>query len=495
MALIEILNWAEGAYTDTSIHNVPSGLGGGSGAFYIQDNVVTTYKIGTPTKRCGYSQIGATLEASKSITGLHNFRQTAAVQKMLATVDDATSDDTQLFYSTGGAWTEVTAAETAWANKAGINVEMEDFVGYCLMVGWGATDGFLPPASLTGTTFSTSTNVTNMPNAKFIKRYRDRIFIGNCDISATAYPFRVYYSTVPVAGSLTWTVATNWFDVDYSEAITGLESNWDRLMVFTEYSAYMVTGVSPLVKKKVWDVGCSNHRTLKNSGQYMIWANRDGVWMSAGAQDPVNVSAKVNDFIDFSNMTNAFAEVVDEEYHLYLGSVTVNGVSYSNLALILDIPSQTWRWHEYYDGFSIFAKFYTGGQDYLWMGATDGEVHKLGKYTDSTLVSTDDGQPINSWFQTGAISFGTPAERKELKKVFAYADKAQGLFLKARVVDANNQAVTAFKPLGELTKFINEFQVNPDKGNYIQIEGVENGSNEYWSLFGLTFDVNLDGKV
>lgn len=493
--LLDIVNWSEGAYTDVSIHNVPSGIGGGTAGLFVQDNVVTTYKIGTLLKRCGYSQIGGTLEASNSITGLHNFRQTAAIQKMLATVNDATDDDTQLFYSTGGSWTEITTAETAWANKANINVEMEDFLGYCFIVGWGSTDGFLPPLSLTGTTTSTSTNITSMPSAKYVKRYRDRLFVANCDISATAYPFRVYYSDLPIAGAIAWTVATNFFDVDYSEAITGLGENWDRLMVFTEYSAYMVTGVSPLVKKKVWDIGCSNHRTIRNSGQYMIWANRDGVWMSAGGADPVNVSGRVKDFIDFSNMTNAFAEVVDEEYHIYLGSVTVNGVTYSNLTLILNIPSMTWRWHEYFDGFSIFGKFYSAGQDFLYMGATDGEVHQLGKYTDTTLVNTDDGQPIHSWFQTGAISFGTPAERKEIKKMFAYADKAQGLFLKARIVDANNQGVTEFKPLGELTKYINEFQVNPDKGNFIQIEGVENGSLEYWSLFGLTFDVNLDGKV
>ena len=489
--LVDFRNWTEGLYSDTSIHNVPSGLGQQKAGLYVMDNVITTYKIGSILKRPGYEQVGDTLEAGNSITGLHNFRQSSTVQKMLATVNDSTDDDTQLFYSTGGAWTEITAAETAWVNKANINVEMEDFDGYCYLVGWGSTDGFISPRTLTGTTLGT-TNTTSMPNAKFISRYRDRLYIANTDISGTATPFRVYYSTVPSSGTITWSTSTQFFDVDYSEAATGMKSNWDRLFIFTEYSAYMVTN-PPIERKKVWDVGCSSHRSICNAGEYMIWANRDGVWMSKNGSNPINIAGRVLDFIRFSNMTNSFAAVVDEEYHLYIGSVTVNGISYSNCTLIFDIASMTWRLHEYYDSLSSFGKFYSSGQDYLFMGATDGEVHELGKYTNATLKTSDDGQPIHSWFQTGAIDFGTPAENKTLNKMFAYGDRSQGLQLYARVVDENNQGTTEWKTLGEMTAYINEFSIVPNSGNFIQIEGVENGSNPYWSLFGLTFDVDVDG--
>jgi len=481
---IDFLSWINGAYTDAPIINIPEN------ALYVQDNCITSYKKGAILKRPGYQNIGSALQASKSITGLHNFRQSAATQKMLATIDDATSDDTQLFYSTGGAWTEVGAAETAWANKAGINVEMEDFIGYCLIVGYGSTDGFLPVGSLTGTTFSTATNVTNMPGAKYIKRYGDRIYIGNCDISGTAYPYRVYYSSIPSAGSISWTVATDFFDVDYSEEITGLAENWDKLIIFTQYSAYFYIS-SPETKKKMWDIGCSNHRNLKTFGQYMIWADMNNVWWSTGGF-PQAIGGRVLDFIRNANMSNSFAEIVDEEYHLYLGTVTVNGITYSNLTLIFDIITKTWRWHEYYDTMTVFAKYYTTGQNYLWMGADDGDVHELGKYTDSTLLVTDDGQPINAFFRTGALSFGKPSSYKKFGRILTYADRAQGLKLRARVVDRNNLAVTKFRPLLQINKFIDEKQINPDKGYFLQIEGAENGSNPYWSFFGFTVMTDLD---
>ena len=494
MPAFDFLQFTEGAYSDVAIHLVPTGQrgSGAGGALWSMSNVTTSYKLGTILKRPGYEQIGDALQANKAITGMHNFRQSASVQKMLATVNDSTDDDTQLFYSTGGAWTEIGQAETDWANKANINIEFADMADYCYMVGWGSTDGFVTPASLTGTTFSTSTNVTSMPNAKYIRRYRDRIYIGNTDIGGTATPFRVYYSTIPVSGAITWETDINFFDVDYSEEITGLGENWDRLMVFTEYSAYMVTGVNPLVRKKVWDVGCSNHRTIKNSGQYMIWANRDGVWLSQGGSFPKNVAGRVLDFVRFADPTTFFAEVVDEQYHLYVDAVTVNGISYTNCSIVLDIPTLTWHIHEYADDFEMMAKFYSSGEDQLWLGTDDGEVMRLGKYTDSTLLTDDDGSKIDSSFQTAAMDFGAPSSEKIWNKIFAYADRAMGLKLKARVVDANNQGVSQWRALGELSKYVNEFQVLTEPGHFLQLQGVESGSNKYWSFYGFTVDADVD---
>lgn len=479
MTAVQLLTFVEGLYSDVSPLLVPDN------ALYSMSNVVTSYKIGSILKRPGYEKIGATLQANKSITGLHNFRQSASVQKMLATVNDATDDDTQLFYKTAaGAWTELTDAEIAWVNKANISVEFEDYIGYCFMVGYGATDGFIAPRTLTGTTFGT-TNTTSMPNAKFIKRYRDRLYIANSDIAGTAYPYRVYFSSIPSAGTISWTVASDFIDVDYSEELTGMEQNWDRLMLFTEYSAYMYNQDS---MKKVWDVGCSAHRTIKNSGSLMIWANRDGVWASSGGF-PQNISGRIIDFIRYSNMTTAFAEVVDEQYYLYLGAVTVNGVSYANCAAVYDIPTGTWRIEEYFDGITIFAKFYNAGQDYLYMGANDGDVHRRGKYTDATLLTSDNTAPINSWFQTGALHFGSPETMKEILKIMAYSERAQSLNLKARVFDTNTQIKSEFRSLGQLTKYINEFQCNPKQGHLLQIEADENGTRPYWSLFGFTVNV------
>src|SRR3990167_8145079 len=287
MAVFNFLQFDKGMISNVSPLLLPEN------ALYHMSNINHVYSPGYLLKRPGYVNIGSAIQANKAITGLYNFRQSASVQKMLATCNDSTDDDTQLFYSTGAGWTEIAAAETDWANKASIDVEMESFIGYCFFVGYGTTDGFLPPRSLTNTTFGT-TNTTSMPNAKFIKRYRDRLYIGNTDISGTATPFRVYFSSVPSAGTITWTVASDFFDVDFSEEITGMGENWDYLQVFTEYSTFLWNQDS---KRKIWDIGCSSHRTIKNYNSYTLWANKDGVWRSNGGSTPELISHPVDDFI------------------------------------------------------------------------------------------------------------------------------------------------------------------------------------------------------
>lgn len=459
----------------------------------ILNNCTNTWKVGALTKDTGYVIKGAQLQSGKSIGGLFNFIQVPGTEKMLATVNDADGDDdTQLFYSTGGAWTEVTDAETEWNGKEDMNVEMESFIGYCFFVGYGATDGFLPVGSLTGTTFSTVTNVTDMPQAKYIKRYRDRLYVANAYYSGAAYPYRVYFSSVPTAGAITWTPATDFFDVDYSDQITGIVENWDRLIVFTEKRAYMYDQTS---FKKVWDYGCSNHRTIKNSGAYTIFANGDGVWISTGGR-PQNVAGEIMDFIRAGNPRDFFAEVVDEEYWLYLGdSVTVDGITYSNCAAVFNIPLTACRIREFTDTPTVFANYNSSGVQKLWFGTSDGQVMEKGKYNDTTLLSSDNGVDFGSNFELAPLNLGDIGNIKRINQLIAYAERGNGLQLYARAVDSVHRQLSQYKPIGELTNFLNSFDVDIEDGVFLQIAGSENSSNPYWSFLGFELSLDLYSNV
>lgn len=439
----------------------------------------TSYKLGALLKDTGYTIVGAALQANKSITGLFNFRQSSSTQKMLATVDDSTSDDTQLFYSTGGAWTEIAGAETYWANKAGITVEMEEFIGYCFFVGYGSTDGFLPPISLTGTTVSNSTNVTSMPNAKYIKRYRDRLYIANCDISGTTYPYRVYFSSVPSSGAITWTQASDFFDVDYSEEITGIAQNWDRLLIFTEYSTYMYDQAS---LKKIWDIG-GYHKTIQTHGPYVYFANSNGVWRSSGGQ-PENISDNIKQFFEGGNPASWYSALVNEEYNLYVGDVTVSQVAYTNTLTSLHIPTLQWRSRELTDNLTAMARRLTGGQQYLWFGDTAGKIYVKGRYWDSTLLSSDNGSAFPANFELAPFYIGNLKFNSDVQRLTAFAEKAQGLKLKYRLLDRSQRVLTPYKPLGELKAYINHFDIDMTEGVLIQIAGSEHGSSEYFSFYG-----------
>jgi len=462
----------------------------GESELSLMSNVNVTYKLGAILKSLGYKQVGGALDA-KPITGLHNFRQSSSIQKMLATCNNAAGTNLTLQYNNAGTWTDIVLTG-AWDGFEDTKVEMEDFIGYCFMVGYDSTDDvWLPFSSLTGTTFSTSTNVDADLKAKYIKRYRDRLYVANL-YDGGALPYRVGISDLPSGDTLAWTeyqADTGWIDVDYSEAITGLGSNWDRLFIFTDYSAYMYDQVS---KKKVWDIGCCNHRTIKNLGAHMIWANRDGVWDSTSGR-PINIAGRIIDFIKAG--TPDFAEVIDQEYWLHVGTVTVNGVVYSNATVIYNLQTQTWRVREFVqDTPTIFARYNLSGDDRLYIGVNDGEVHEMTKYYDSTPVYTDDGADITAMFETKAFDFDQPEIQKKIQKLVFYADRAQGLNLKAMIVNKGNRNLNKIVDIGVLKDYITSKTVGLE-GHFIKIVGTETGKLPYWSFFGFSAKYEPSTKI
>lgn len=452
----------------------------------ICNGVNIGWKKGTIIKDLGYVKVGSTLEAGKSVTGLHNFRQTASTQKILATINNTAGTALTLQYNNSGTWTAINVG-TTYNGYEDAQTYMEDFIGYCFIVGYDSTDGvWLPAGSLTGTTFSTSTNVTSMPASKFIKRYRDRLYVAN----ASGAPYRVYFSSVPVAGAITWTVATDFFDVDFSEEITGLGSNWDKLAVFTEFSTYLYDQDT---KTKGWDIGCVNGRTIANLGSYLIWANKENVWASTGGR-PTPIANDIKELMLNSSPSSWRATVVGKEYYLYLGDTDANGISYNNCLAIFDSEVGCWRWRELYDDVTALARFTNNNEDFLYMGVADGMVHCKSKYTDTTKYYSDDGKPILAHFRTKAFDFGDPSVLKTITKIVAYCKDAQQLSLRFRIYNRNNEIVMPFTDIGRLGNVINVFDKQLS-GNFIELEGKEYSTNQPFEFWGLSLLLGLDSKL
>lgn len=487
-------NFIQGANTALSPFLQPDN------SLYVQNGAVTSYKLGAIYKDPGYFRVAnAAVQAGNSILGLFDFRQVPGTVRTLAVVNDSTDADMELWYDNAGTWTEITAAQTAWTGVVSYNVEMESFIAYCFFVGHSGTN-FLPVGSLTGTTFSTATNVTGMAQGKFVKRYRDRLYVANSRLGGTSYPFRFYYSSVPSAGAITWT-STDFEDVDYSEEITGLSVNWDMLIIFTKFRAYFYNQDQ---KKQLWEVGCSAHRTIKNFGPYMFFANNDGLWVSQGGGFPQNISGEMIDFFRNTNPDNWFSELIDEEYYIYFAaSATVNGVTYTNVMGTYNIPTRSWRWRELANNMTIFAKKQntTTNQDRLYMGDTGGLVWDKSKYSDSTVASSDseltlgtEVTPIHAGIETKPYFMDDPKTIKRLKSVSVYAERAMGVQVKYRVLDNNTRGVTPYLPLGQLTKYINHFEGRNTEFNLIQFEFTEYSTNPYFSIFGIEIDFEVVGE-
>lgn len=457
-----------------------------------------TEEYGTMIKDLGYFRVGDQIEANKDITGLFNFRQTGA-EKILATVNNAADTNLVLAYNNAGTWTDI-ALGGAWDTFEDSKVEMEAFLNYCFFVGYDDTDSvWLPVGSLTGTTFSTATNVTDMAQGKYIKRYRDRLYVANCKSGGTEYPFRVYFSSVPAAGAITWTPATDFLDVDYSEELTGLGANWDRLIAFTENTAYIY---DQSTWKRTWETGCSAHRTIQNSGPYMFWVNYDGIWLSTSAQ-PQNIGGPVLKFIKAGNPRNFFSAVVDEQYVTFIGTVTVDGQTYTNCVIEYDIPTESFKIREYYSTFTAFARFMDStGIPRLYMGASTGDVWQKSKYYDTTIYNGDAAVPagstgfaIHADVEFAPIKMGKINEEYNVKTLIAYAEKGQGVNLSMRSLDRNLRALTPYKKVGQLTKYVNKFDINVDKGPLLQLRLSEYSKLPAFKFYGWTLEGTPYSKI
>jgi len=391
-----------------------------------------------------------------------------------------------LQYNNAGTWTAINVGST-YDGYEDAQVYMEDFIGYCFIVGYDSTDGvWLPVGSLTGTTFSTTANVTSMPATKFIKRYRDRLYVAN----ASGAPYRVYFSSVPVAGAITWTVATDFIDVDYAEAVTGLGSNWDKLAIFTEFSTYLY---DQSTQTKMCDIGCINGRTIANLGSYLIWANKDNVWASTGGR-PTAIANDIKELLLNSTPSAWRAVTVGREYYLYLGDTEANGLSYNNCLAIFDSELGYWRWRELYDDVTALAQFTSNNEDFLYMGVADGMVHVKSKYTDTTKIYADDTKPIISHWRTKAFDFGDPSVQKTVNKVISYCKYGQGMSLRFRIWKKNNEIVMPWTDIGQLSSIINSYE-KKITGNFIQFEGKEFSSNQPFEFYGLSMQLGVDSKL
>lgn len=457
-------------------------------------------KLGALLKELGYDREGDVLQAGKKITGLYDFTQQPGTQKLMATVNDSGDTALNLKYNNAGTWTAIVGATTAWSGKQNAKVDFETFLSYLFMVGYDPTTGFISSRSMNGVTLGT-TNLTNAPDAKFIVRYRSRLYMINCFYGATHYPYRVRISPLPSSGALgDWDYTDNFFDVDYGEELTGGAANWDILILFTKRKAYRYDQTQ---LKELWRVGCSNHRTIKSFNDFLFFADRNGIWVSQNGGRPVNVAGKILPLIKSADSDNFFSEIIDEEYHMYIGDASINGKSYTNTEVIFNIPTSTIRWRELGSPIAVYETYDNAGEDRLYMGGNaDGSVWERSKYTDEQSaqvysdgkVGSTEGVEINALMETSQDPLSDPKKKKRLTSITTFSERAGGMYLMMRGIDDNVDALNEYNSVGEIDKLIKTFTPPNDEFNILQLAVQDKSSLPYTSLFGIMIDYEIVGE-
>jgi hypothetical protein len=335
-----------------------------------------------------------------------------------------------LQYRTTNDWTALTWTAT-YASRADAELSAVNYLDKAFIVWYDAIDSeFLAPATVNAVTWTTSSasdaDLTNMPSGKFIVRYRDLLYVLYAKVSSTTYPSRAYFCETPVAQALPspqWTVATSfvefWQD-DWDWITWGVEA-LDRLVVFKTNSMWTYDETN---RRKIADIGCDSYKTIKVINGILYWANRYWIWRWDGGT-PQLISGKVQPMIDAivqTNLWNMVAVYHWYEYRLYIWTVTVDGITYTNAWLVFDSRRETFYVRCTYHTALCAEKYIESWKERIYFGSNTWYVYKQATYID--WVNSDDWNEIDYFFHTNQLDFWAPHQVKQAPAIAFFTKNA-----------------------------------------------------------------------
>lgn len=279
-----------------------------------------------------------------------------------------------------------------------------------------------------GTTWSTSTNVTNAPKSKYIIPYGDKLYLLNIDVSGTKHPSRVAMSSLPDpdAYTITWDMGStgNYFDIKPKDGdeIKGGAVNSNRLLIYKENSVWRYD-TNTLVEISGLP-GTNNHRSIQTLMGWTIHFHQSGIYGVNGSEYQ-KLSRDIQPIIDGVNslsLDKLCSYVDGDNYCLYLGDIsnTLENISIENCVVKLNMTSNIWTVETMQDVPTVFSQYRDdradltyddetieydyydknydatmSAKDYIFFGTEDGGVFKL-----NDEVNTQNTYKIRSYAET-----------------------------------------------------------------------------------------------
>lgn len=458
--------------------------------FLMEDNELTAcknvwiYQIGKLEKVPGYTKSDASqVIDTNSVNFLHHYYQPSTKTDRLLAFSDSGSNYI-VEYRTTGAWTAITSG--TFSGRAGAEVDCENYLDKTFIVGYDSGT-FLSNATISTTTMSTAdTDLTDMPQGKFIVRYRDLLYVLHTYEDSTLYPSRGYFCDEPTAGAIGWTTSTRFVEFGYDDGdeITGGVESLDRLIVFKHYSMWKYDEVE---RKKISDIGCDSYRSINKINNVLYWFNRGGVYRWAG-DVPQLISGKVQKFIDAIDQTtisDTIAGTYNEfEYRLFIGTVTVDGITYTNCSVCFDTQKEKWYIRSTFNSIKSMANYEESGKRRLYFGDDDGFVYKFADKVDE--IYADDGNEIDSFFITKALDYGIPESRKFNNEITVFSNYAAGMKC---AVEKDNIGVFKEENIPILVKNVHCIDISAEANRY-RYKFYEKSNSRSWEFEGIVAEVN-----
>lgn len=457
-------------------------------------------EIGSLEKSSGYEQRGNTISGATNIAGLAPFYY-GDNQKEVVAVDTGSAIDMYTYTPSDNTWTAQSLSLTT-----GTRFEFATFLDGLFAVNRIDSSYFFD-----GTTWSTSTNLTGAPKARYVIPFLDRLYMANLDISGTEHPSRVALSSLPDASyNITWDTSDTglYFDVSPKDGdvIKGLGKNFNRLLIFKEESLWRYD--TNTLYQFPGAPGTNNSRTIVNVLDWTIYFYKDGIYGVRG-NEVVKLSRAIRPIIDGVQSTNldklcAYGD--GDYYKIYLGDVenSKEGISIDNCVAILDVANQRWAIGSLGHAPTVFARYrddrsevtyndtsydydyadktYDGlvsAEDFIHFGDDTGKIYQI-----SDTAKDFAGTRIRSYFETHNYYIAGVESRAQIHALKAYVDRGRRLKLYYSIDDGPWKPILKYKIFNKELYF--EFPQGLE-GNRVKLKGTDNSVGLGNKVYG--FDI------
>lgn len=419
--------------------------------------------VGSWATRNGYTQTGNTLEADKSILGLHSLQQLSG-NTLIGAVNNSNDSATVLKNLSGASWG--TIGGTSFPANA--EIEIINYLDKGYVVGANSTT-FATSGTLDGTTYTENVSI---PKARAGLLYFDQLHLIDCEVGGVRYPSRVYRGSIPASGVITFDTTNDYLQVqtDDGDWLTGGAVSYSQLLLFKQFSLH-TWNLSSLRPQMIDDAGCISRRSIQNLGNNVFYFTystaKKGFYLWVGSGSKL-VSKVIQPFID--GMSAAQAPYVctgkrNNHVYAYIGDVTLatEQAKYynlpstiSNVLCDLNWTDNQWALHS----LPVDVKVMAEHNNELYFGDNTGKVYQWADGSD------DAGTPIASMVITHPYYGQVPSQErnrfKQWRHVIINMQQANGAIAKVSIDGGD------WKPLGECTGSVNRFEIN-EKGYSAQL--------------------------
>lgn len=356
-------------------------------------NVDFDEEIGSAVTRLGTFIVGGQMVDGKEILGLHNHNTPDGTSTLFSAIND-TDDATAVIYDQAGS----VVVTGLTANK---KVRFLTFLGETL-----AINGSNAERSWNGTSWITTGgafDLANMPGSNTCSltvEFLDRVYVAG----DTTSPSRLYFSSVPTSGAVSWTTGNGYVDIEPEDgggAITALAKVPGYVLVFKERSMKRWNFNSAFPESLVQIGTPAQESVVMGGGLCGFYSNSDentkGFYITNGDR-PTCISRDNNRPIKkwVDAITGSVAGWSTDRYFAWsVGDITIGKQLYRNVVLRYNYRLNQWSVRTYPTKFTIGTAYLDDNDDNIIVaGDNDGNVIQLDKpqtYTDYVTVNGEPG--------------------------------------------------------------------------------------------------------